>query len=149
VPFKHTEKTFFNNSYKENDCLIYKGGKDKDGYGKIFYNKKHWRAHRLSFYLINGFSPEFVCHKCDTPACINPKHLFAGNAKINNLDRAKKGRSARLSNEMHPGCKYTDELVSSIRSMRVNGLLLKDISIKTGVGVSYVSQLCGGGIRNA
>jgi hypothetical protein len=34
----------------------------------------------------------FVLHRCDTPACVNPDHLFLGTAKDNALDREAKGR---------------------------------------------------------
>lgn len=33
-----------------------------------------------------------ACHTCDTPACINPKHLFYGNPKSNAQDKVAKRR---------------------------------------------------------
>ena len=37
-----------------------------------------------------------VCHRCDTPACINPQHLFLGTQAQNLQDMWRKGRGKRL-----------------------------------------------------
>ncbi len=59
-----------------------------------------------------------VLHRCDTPACINPDHLFLGTRHDNNLDRDKKGRQVAGGNKgvERYNAKLTDEIVKSIRS---------------------------------
>lgn len=49
-------------------------------------------AHRITTF---GPIPPgmFVCHRCDTPLCINPAHLFLGSNRENLRDAASKGRN--------------------------------------------------------
>ncbi|MCK9428727.1 MAG: hypothetical protein M0R17_01795 [Candidatus Omnitrophica bacterium] len=74
----------------------------KDGYGIFQFRDpgKHWhiRAHRLSYELSNNVvltKEQLVCHSCDTPACVNPKHLFSGSQNDNVQDKVRKGRQAK------------------------------------------------------
>lgn len=81
-------------------CWLWTGTTNNQGYGKMTISKKgtktYPRAHRVSYELFNGpiKSGLIVCHKCDTPSCVNPDHLFIGSVKDNVQDSIKKGRSA-------------------------------------------------------
>lgn len=86
-------------------CWIWTGGLNKYGYGKftIINNsqKEYIGAHRYSFelrYSIYLSSATLVCHKCDTPACVNPDHLFIGSQQDNMADRTQKGRTCSKLN---------------------------------------------------
>jgi hypothetical protein len=53
-----------------------------------------WRAPRLAWTLLRGEIPVglSVCHRCDTPLCVNPDHLFLGTQRDNMYDAIAKGR---------------------------------------------------------
>lgn len=57
-------------------------------------DKKHVYAHRFMYEEKIGPIPPglMVCHRCDTPKCVNPEHLFLGTAKDNVNDMISKGR---------------------------------------------------------
>ncbi len=64
------------------------------GYGDMSYRGKNWRAHRLAYFLCNGFiDPNLdVMHTCDNPPCCNPAHLVQGTRKQNIRDAINRGR---------------------------------------------------------
>jgi hypothetical protein len=75
---------------------------NKNGYGemqaRLDGKKMHYLMHRVAYQLYYGedLTPEdIICHKCDNPKCVNPKHLFKGTHKDNVLDKCKKGRQAK------------------------------------------------------
>ncbi len=86
----------------ENGCHDWIKGRSKKGYGvigvgsRLDKSKASIYAHRASYEMHKGKIPEgyWVLHHCDRPQCINPDHLFLGNAKDNTKDMYKKGRAA-------------------------------------------------------
>lgn len=112
------------------DCWAWTGTKNRDGYGLV--NGK--LAHRLSFHIAFGVDPGALCvlHKCDNPACANPKHLFLGTRRDNMEDMrrkergskppvAKKGRATTVKGETHGGARLTEDAVRRLRKMRIRG----------------------------
>ena len=79
-------------------CVIWTGAKNQDGYGRRWdkKRKKVDAVHRMAWREANGEIPKgmLVLHKCDTPACYNPDHLFLGTQHDNMRDCASKGRAA-------------------------------------------------------
>lgn len=80
-------------SFEPGQCWNWAAAKYK-GYGYFWLYGKNIRAHRLSFYIANNVMPSesFVCHGCDNQSCVNPEHLFLGDASINAKDMSSKNR---------------------------------------------------------
>ena len=75
-------------------CWLWTGGKLSDGYGHLCVHNRRVLAHRLSWEVWVGPIPADLCvlHRCDTPACFNPEHLWLGTRSENNRDMLAKGR---------------------------------------------------------
>lgn len=78
-------------------CLLWTASVDGCGYGTIRCGEKVLRAHRVAWEVENGPIPDglLVCHTCDTPCCINTKHLYLGTDQTNMEDRAARWRGYR------------------------------------------------------
>lgn len=122
------EKRFWEKVNKTNnieDCWEWNASSRGNGYGSIKYNKKVIDAHRLSWMLANNnfnlTNKDFICHKCDNRKCVNPNHLFLGDAQINAKDAFDKGRLNILTGGKKfikgniPKNKiYSDELIKEV-----------------------------------
>ena len=83
----------------ENSCWEWTGGRAPYGYGALWFNGRTHGAHRIAWIIAHGehIPPLMVsCHRCDTPPCVNPAHLFLGTKGDNNRDCYQKGRGANL-----------------------------------------------------
>jgi hypothetical protein len=83
------------NAERRGECLIWRGGTDKDGYPIArLRGVGRKRVTRVVFEEHHGplATGQMACHSCDTPSCIEPSHLFAGTALDNKSDCVAKGR---------------------------------------------------------
>lgn len=130
----------------KNDCWIWTKSKTKDGYGVMVVNRKQYRVHRLSYQEFVGEIPSglLVCHKCDTPLCFNPSHLFLGTVTENALDMVRKERNFYQVGECGPNAKQTTESVLQIKKLRADGLGLKEIASMFNTTFGNISQICKG-----
>ena len=113
--------------------LKYKG---KSRYGN-FWVPFRIRPHRFSWMAHTGIDigDLHVLHRCDTPRCINPSHLFLGTHADNIADARAKGRMPAanphprpkggpahfLPGEANPAHKLTVEKVQEILSLYERG----------------------------
>ena len=122
-------------------CLIWPFSVDGAGYPIIntVINGKHTtkKVHRIIFEATNRplQEREYACHVCDTPACIEPTHLFAGSNLINIQDKVSKRRQAR---------KLTAEHAVQILNAYKQGTSQKDIAAKFNVHQSLISLIVTG-----
>lgn len=86
---------------------------------KVSRNSHHAARHYTrSFRLAHGKHPidkPFTLHTCDCGRCINPAHLFAGNASDNMQDMVAKGRG--LIGALNGAAKLTNKKVTKIKAL--------------------------------
>jgi hypothetical protein len=94
----------------------YGGGR----YGRLTIDGEEVGAHRFSYERAHGPIPEgsHVLHRCDTPICVNPDHLFLGTHAGNLQDAANKGRVG--------GQKLSTKDVLAIRADKRTGQAVAD-----------------------
>lgn len=75
------------------ECWQWTGNLCSKGYGRLGFNYKMLKAHRIALFGLNGHDdPRMACHHCDNPACVRPEHLYAGTAADNVSDKMTRGR---------------------------------------------------------
>ena len=102
-------------------------GANGNNYGMFRYDGVLCRAHRVSYMMHKGTIPKgkFVLHKCNNKRCVNPDHLYAGNAQDNVNDSLVAGTHCSInpsgnrwqSGENHTGSKLMNEDVVCIKKM--------------------------------
>lgn len=129
-------------------CWIWQAGTLPSGYGQFSVSGQNVGAHRFSWQITHGQIPDglFVCHRCDTPGCCNPSHLFLGTPKDNADDMSRKGRKANVGGggrgERAGQAKLTEINVREMRSLRESGRRLHELALRFGVSMATVSCVC-------
>lgn len=142
TPVQDTTERFWKHVVKSagDGCWLWIGGTNDRGYGRFHVTETDRKqliyAHRFSFELHRGAIPEGlqVLHECDTPACVNPQHLFAGTRSDNMQDMVSKGRYVgRL--------KLTDDIVNAIRTAEGSH---RSVARRFGISESHVRSIRAG-----
>lgn len=99
-------------------CTHWTAKAQNNGYGVFNVRGTVYLAHRLAYYLSNGPIPEgmHICHRCDTPSCVNPDHLFLGTPADNMDDMTAKGRRVAVRGEDVARAILTEAAVRDIRA---------------------------------
>jgi hypothetical protein len=74
---------------KSTGCWLWKGYRDKKGYGQVrHHGRAHW-AHRVAYAIFNGCIPDgmTIHHTCHNPGCVNPEHLTTATVAENAKER--------------------------------------------------------------
>lgn len=102
-------------------CWLWKRSVDSYGYGHLWADNRIRTAHRIAYELHVGPIPEglSVLHRCDTPACVNPAHLFLGTQTDNMHDASIKKRLTAGHKKTH--CKHGHEYLTGSYHTRKNG----------------------------
>ena len=109
----------------DSECWLWTDQLAPSGYGQMHVTGFGIRrAHRVAFFLANGYWPKVARHTCDTQRCCNARHILDGTNADNVRDRVIRGRSAM--------------------GERVGGARLKEadvLEVRTLLGLCTVSNL--------
>lgn len=143
--------------YVGTPCWLWTGDRSSGGYGRYRIpgarspgakGRTYTFAHRFAWTAFNGPIPEgqWVLHRCDTPLCVNPDHLFLGDNDANVADMHAKGRARKARGEDAPTAKLTPDAVRDIRAARSQTppVPLKTLAARYGVSLVAVSKVARG-----
>jgi hypothetical protein len=120
-------------------CWLWMASTLPRGYGKFGMTRKSgWKlAHRVSYFLHFGAFEDdrMVLHKCDSPWCVRPDHLFLGDHTANMEDQRLKGRVP--IGQQRYNSKLTDDKVRKMRRERVNGKNFRELAEEAGISTHH------------
>jgi HNH endonuclease len=105
-------------------CILWSGSLDGSGHGQISIACRMEMAHRVAWELEKGPIPEGlqVLHNCpygDTPACVNPEHLFLGTHLDNHRDKARKNMGRKSKSGLPYGVvRRAEKFLAQVRANR-------------------------------
>jgi hypothetical protein len=118
---ENPEVRFLRKVIKTDNCWLWVGAKHSHkGYGSFSNGKKIVKTHRFAYEHFIGPIPENMCvlHKCDTPSCVRPEHLFLGSNQDNVDDKLSKNRHPK--GQICVNSKLSDEQVVEIKKAQLS-----------------------------
>lgn len=153
------QNRLFSRTVRDGGCLIWQGAKNSKGYGYFSLSGRPVKAHRASYSINVGRIPDgmMVCHRCDNPSCVEPAHLFLGDAVANMRDAASKGRLKAITSKQNhfraghsprgqdgSGAKLTEAQAIEIIGKRRSGVTTKILAAEYGVDRTTIQRLVRG-----
>jgi hypothetical protein len=115
-------------------------------YGCFWLDGRTVSAHRIAWELANGRPiPDGlqIRHVCDTPLCVNPRHLLVGSAADNAADREEHGKSTRKGTDHH-NARLDADTITMMRGLRLMGWSWYQIAERFGVSRTTASRAASG-----
>ena len=143
-------KNFLNKALisRPDSCWLWQGMKNQGGYGVVRIDGDQGLAHRAAWRIHHGRdipSGKSICHTCDNPSCVNPKHLFIGEHADNMKDMAKKGRRAGIGvGSCNGNSKLNESQVKEIKSKLAKGARRKALSEEYNICLSMIDRIIDG-----
>ena len=128
-------------------CWVWQLATNNHGYPAMTYQRHQVRPRRTMLELKLGRPLEgYACHICDNRRCVNPDHLYEGDAKTNIADAVSRGRAKGQfkAGVQHPGAKLTEAQVREIRQAHSYRGVVRDLAKKFKVHTATISQVRSG-----
>lgn len=129
------------------DCVLWPRSTDSSGYPTVWMAGRCYGGHRLVVQWATSSTlvrDDEVMHSCDTPACVNPRHLSVRTHALNIRDMNNKGRAVNLRGSAHGRAKFTESEVRLIKQRHRDGEEVKDIARSIGSPYQRVWMICTG-----
>lgn len=114
----------------ESGCWLWIGGATSAGYG-LFHPQRgvSYGAHRFAAKRAGmEIAGRQVCHKCDTPSCVNPSHLFVSDPVGNIEDKVRKNRQAK--GQSNGGSRLSEQQAREVLELHKGGVTQKALREK-------------------
>lgn len=128
---RNLEDRFWSKVNKTSGCWIWTAALDTHGYGAFGIRRESGKmrmrqASKVAWELTNGPIPKgmHTLHKCDTPACVNPDHLYLGTQADNVRDAVARGRARGAAGVRNTKARLTEWDVLEIRKKPMPSLAL-------------------------
>lgn len=120
-------------------CWLWTGSQKGKGYGAFRLHGKMQQAHRVSYeHFVGPLGTNLACHHCNTPACVNPIHLYPGTYSENTKQAMQQGRQFIAYGELSGTSKLTWE---QVRQIRKDSRAQRKIATSYGISQLHVSRI--------
>lgn len=135
-PAELRDRILRNKTVDANGCWIWTlSVGNQHGHGQIRVHDEKRFAHRIAYEVFVGCIPagRMVCHQCDVPLCVNPDHLYLGDAASNIRDAVVRGRMKKPPVHyglMNANATLTEAQVAEVRRLRAQGVSQRAVAAR-------------------